>query len=122
MTITAARKPRATPAPLFAGQSTREHTAPLHDDFVCDLQDLLRHHIAGIGDDTLRTLGAAIRERWGGDKPYIARRPGEGRSERNAAIRREYRRGDPVPLLMRRHNVSRVTVWRVLGQDVPGEA
>lgn len=121
MTITRTAPRRQPAAPLFAGQST-SHAAPLQDDFVCDLQDLMRAHVQGITDETLRALGGAIRERWGGDKPYIARRPGEGRSERNAAIQRDFRRGDTVPLLMRRYQLSRVTVWRILGRDMDGEA
>ena len=124
MTITAARPTtpaarRPASAPLFEGQSTTGPGAPapqpMGDDFVVDLQGIVRQHIAKIPDDILHAIGAAIRERWGGDRPYIAKRPGEGRSERNATIRREFRRGDSVPLLARRHQLGRRQILRIVG-------
>lgn len=126
MTITAARAPRKSDpntdasAPLFVGQSTTGPglpAAPHHlvDDFVIDVQTTIRRIASNIQDDTINAIGAAIRERWGGDRPYIAKRPGEGRSERNAAIRREFRRGDSIPLLSRRHNLGRRQILRIVG-------
>lgn len=118
MTIATARKPapaKAQPAePLFQGQSY--HAAP--DDFVCDVLSLVLELAPGITGAQAAQVDAALRERWGGDRPYIAKRQGEGRSDRNAAIRRDYQRGESIALLCRRYQVSRVTVWRVLGVEV----
>lgn len=119
MTITAARKPTTrsaqAAAPLFHGQST-VHQPAVDDDFVCDVLAIVRQ-LAGIGEEQAAAVDAAVRERWGGDRPYIAKRQGEGRSDRNAAIRRDFQRGESVALLVRRYNLSRSTIWRVLGMD-----
>ena len=120
MSITAAKpaKKTATAAdaapPLFVGQS---HQAPAggEDDFVCDVVALLRSARSDLTDEQAARIDAALRERWGGDRPYIARRLGQGRSDRNEAIRRDHRRGVSIPVLCRRYEVSRVTVWRVVG-------
>lgn len=120
MTIVTTRKP-ATPAqaaaPLFHGQSTAHAAPAIDDDFVCDVLALVRLLAAGVTAEQLAAIDAAARERWGGDRPYIAKRQGEGRSDRNAAIRRDFQRGESIPLLMRRYNLSRVTIWRVLELD-----
>jgi len=99
-------------APLFNGQSSGSGGG---DDFVCDVLAMVRDLIPGFSADQAAAVDLALRERWGGDRPYIAKRHGEGRSDRNAAIRRDHQRGESVALLCRRYQVSRVTVWRVLG-------
>lgn len=113
MSITPTRKkPRTeTPAPLFVGQST----AHAEDDFVCDVLAVLRQLAGGVTEQQVAQIDATLRERWGGDRPYIAKRRGEGRSDRNAAIRRDHQRGESIPFLMRRYQLSRVTIWRILG-------
>lgn len=120
MTITAARKPTTrsaqAAAPLFHGQSTA-HQPAVDDDFVCDVLALVQQIAGNVTPDQVAQVDAALRERWGGDRPYIAKRQGEGRSDRNAAIRRDFQRGESVALLVRRYNLSRVTIWRVLGMD-----
>ncbi len=121
MTITAARKttPRNA-APLFNGQSTAIQPA-VEDDFVCDVLALVQQIAGGITAEQAAQVDAALRERWGGDRPYIAKRHGEGRSDRNAAIRRDFQRGESVALLMRRYQLSRVTIWRVLGMEMAND-
>jgi Mor family transcriptional regulator len=121
MSITAARKTTSKPsaAPLFHGQSTAQQPEVV-DDFVCDVLALVRQIAGSVTEQQAAQVDAAVRERWGGDRPYIAKRHGEGRSDRNAAIRRDYQRGESIPLLMRRYQLSRVTIWRVLGMN--GEA
>lgn len=120
MTIAAAKtsKPKPATAPLFTGQSTTGpgvERAMGSDDFVCDLLRIAGQVLGGIDGDQARAIDTAVREQWGGDRPYIAKRVGEGRSERNEAIRRDHRRGEAVALIMRRHQVSRRTVYRVVG-------
>ena len=83
------------------------------DDFVCDLIALARQ-LTGISADDAAALESAVRDRWGGDRPYIAKRDEKRRSERNAAIRSDRQRGDAVTLLAQRYGLSRHTVWRVL--------
>ena len=55
-----------------------------------------------------------IRERWGGDRPYVAIRPGSGRSERNDRIRRDHGAGERIPLLERRYGLTRSQLHRIL--------
>lgn len=115
MTITRTPKP-AKSAPLFEGQST---AAPCPcDDFVSDVLAIVQQVAASVTPEQAAKVDAALRERWGGDRPYIAKRRGEGRSDRNAAIRRDFQRGESIPFLMRRYSLSRVTIWRVLGVEV----
>jgi Mor family transcriptional regulator len=106
-----------TSAPLFCGQSTA-HSAPSPaDDFVSDVMALVQQMAPGITPEQATAVDAALRDRWGGDRPYIAKRHGDGRSDRNAAMRRDHQRGESIALLCRRYQVSRVTVWRVLGLE-----
>lgn len=83
------------------------------DDFVCDLIAMVQQ-LSSISANEAATLEAAVRDRWGGDRPYIAKRDEKRRSERNAAIRSDHQRGDAVTLLVQRYGLSRHTVWRVL--------
>jgi hypothetical protein len=119
MSISTTRKPtaKAQPAaPLFHGQSY--HADP--DDFVCDVVVMVRQHLPAMPDEAAAAVDAALRERWGGDRPYIAKRHGEGRSDRNAAIRRDFQRGESVALLSRRYSLSRMSIYRVLGLECAG--
>jgi len=123
MTTTAATKPatpraRAASPGLFVGQSTTGAGLPepdYPDDFVCDVVRIVADVVAGLSEEQKRAVNEAVRERWGGDRPYIARRLGEGRSERNAAIRRDHQRGESIALLCRRYDLCRRQVLRVLG-------
>lgn len=114
MTLTASQRKR--PAAVFHGQSTAHAPAPGADDFVCDLIAIVRARVPGMTEEQAAAVDAEARARWGGDSPYIAKRPGDGRSARNESIRRDHRRGAAVPLLMRRYNLSRVTIWRIVGE------
>lgn len=117
MTITATRKTTTrTAAPLFHGQSTAQPPA-MDDDFVCDVLALVQQIAGNVTPDQVAQVDAAVRERWGGDRPYIAKRQGEGRSDRNAAIRRDFQRGESIPLLMRRYELCRRQILRVLKLD-----
>jgi Mor family transcriptional regulator len=119
MSITPSKKSprRQADASLFTGQSShREVLAQEHtDDFVVQVLDIVRKVVPGMTEDHCRAADQAIRAFGGGDRPYIARRLGDGRSERNAAIRRDHQRGESIPFLMRRYQISRMTVYRALG-------
>lgn len=118
MSIT--RTPKAQkPAPLFAGQSTA--ASAIEDDFVVDVVAVVRQCAADLTAEQAATIDAALRDRWGGDRPYISKRRGEGRSDRNAAIRRDFQRGESVPFLMRRYSLCRRQILRVLKlEEGPG--
>lgn len=60
------------------------------------------------------TADRHMREVWGGDRPYIARRAGDGLSTRNAAIRRDHQAGERIPLLVRRYGLTARQISRIV--------
>jgi hypothetical protein len=97
---------------LFVGQSTQD--APHTDDFVDDVLAMVARLVPGLTAEQCSAAGAAVRERWGGDRPYIARRAGEGRSDRNAAIKRDYLRGERLALLERRYGLTQRRLLQII--------
>lgn len=55
-----------------------------------------------------------VRGTFGGERAYIGRKQGEGRSARNEQIRRDYRNGERIPLLMRRYGLGRTQLHEIL--------
>lgn len=55
-----------------------------------------------------------VRELFGGSQVYVPRRAGDGRAERNDAIRRDYRSGERIGLLARRYGLSPAQIWRIV--------
>ncbi len=93
---------------------------PVHDDVIeytiaCalalsppEIRKELRDHIA-------KHASGQARRVFGGDRVYISRRLGEGTSERNAAIKRDYwQGGEHIPLLERRYGLSSSHIWRII--------
>lgn len=118
MTITATRKTTTrTAAPLFHGQSTANNAATNQDDFVSWFVAAAQEECPEMTDEQAARLASRACGTWGGDRPYIAKRQGEGRSDRNAAIRRDFQRGESIPLLMRRYELCRRQILRVLKLD-----
>jgi Mor family transcriptional regulator len=100
--------------PLFVGQSTDE--LEYTDDFVDDVLRVVGALVPDMTPEQCRAAAAAVRDRWGGDRPYIARRAGEGRSSRNEQIVAEYRRGERAEFLARRWGLSYVQIWRIINR------
>lgn len=86
------------------------------DDLVADVLRRV-HEAASIDQDIVRRIDRETRETWGGDRVYVARRAGDGKSERNEAIRRDHRSGDHVGLLARRYGISKWQVARIVAAD-----
>lgn len=84
------------------------------DDIVQDILSLVLSMAPGFTAALARQVDAQVRERWGGDRPFIARRVGEGRSARNAAIRRDYLAGERLTLLERRYGLSERHLLRII--------
>lgn len=89
-----------------------------HTDII---QDIMERVAEQLGDranaEALKRIEASIRQDWGGDRPYIARIGEDARaaiSARNAAILRDFRKGESVMLIMRRYDVSRSRVYQIL--------
>lgn len=65
-------------------------------------------------DEHVKQADQIIRAKWNGDRPYIAKLAGEGSSERNNAIWREYQRGERVCYLAIKHKLSPRHVERII--------
>lgn len=111
--IEAKPKAKASDRSLFVGQST-EHAAPSSEDFVDDVLALVASMVPNLTPACCAAVGQAVRERWGGDRPYIARRAGDGRSGRNEAIRRDYLKGERLALLERRYSLTQRRLLQII--------
>ena len=105
------------------------HFQPVQADLVIEVIDAFKPNENDIIDDILRrviamapnfsaALAAQVdreaRKQWGGDRPYISVRSGAGTSSRNAAIKRDYRAGEHIPLLERRYGLSKSRLWEII--------
>jgi hypothetical protein len=111
MSIKPTQKKHQT-GPLFVGQATDdlEYT----DDFVDDVLRVVGSLVPDMTPEQCREAAAAVRDRWGGDRPYIARRSGDGYSARNDQIRRDYMRGERFELLERRYGLTRRRLMQIV--------
>lgn len=103
-----------TAAPKPGKQAAAAPYLPDDNDIVADMLATVRELWPDLAPQKLAQAEAQIRERWGGDRPYISRRAGEGRSARNQAIRRDHQAGERVALLERRYGLSRFQIHRIL--------
>lgn len=97
-----------------AALAADEDPLPSGDDIVTDI---LRRVIAmapAFSAALARQVEQSVRRDWGGDRVFIARREGEGRSQRNDAIRRDYLAGERLALLERRYGLSQRQLLRVI--------
>ncbi len=116
MSIKPARTQKPATATLFAGQSSEYQAPGVH--LIDEAFDAVLHFLrAGMTEeDAKEAARCAIASAWKGSRWYVS-----GRSDisaRNAAIQAEFRRGEHISLLMRRHQLSAVQVWRIVN-NVP---
>lgn len=106
-------------APAVA-QPTRPAVEPAFEpsehDIVADILAAVQDIWPELEPDKLRQAEAQIRERWGGDRPYISRRAGYGSSSRNQAIVRDHRNGERVPYLARRYQLTPRRILQILSE------
>jgi Mor family transcriptional regulator len=55
-----------------------------------------------------------VRDVFGGDRLYVARRPGESTSQRNEEIRRLHQNGERVSYLERKFKLSARQIYRII--------
>jgi len=73
-----------------------------------EVRAYLREHMAP-------QVSAQARKIFGGDRVFIGKRSGDTRSERNAAIKRDYwQSGERIALLERRYGLSASHLWRII--------
>lgn len=69
-----------------------------------------------LDEAALKKIELDVRQQWGGDRPYIGLKTGEGHSERNSRIYRQHLAGERSEFLARRHSLSKSQVERIIGQ------
>jgi Mor family transcriptional regulator len=83
-------------------------------DILSRLQDALSDAKGGLTPELVKGVEAGIRADWGGDRVFIAKRRGEGHSNRNSRIMRDYLGGERLKLLARRYELSERQVLRII--------
>ena len=101
-------KPQRSPRTLVDRQPEA-----VPDDFVSDVLAVVAS-VAPLAPEQVAAAEAEVRARWGGDRPYIAHRAGEGKSQRNEQIRRDYLRGERLALLERRYGLSQRRLLQII--------
>lgn len=106
-------------SPAAAPVDSQPTGRTLLDDVVTDI--LARVDAAlREGDETdaaLAQVEREVRRDWGGERPYIAKAGESARREqslRDEQIRRDFRRGERVALLARRHGISERRIRKIL--------
>jgi Mor family transcriptional regulator len=96
---------------------TKNHNS---NDIVSDiLQRCLKAATANAGqltDKAIAEVERDVRLDWGGDRPFIAKRAGEGHSQRNSRIMRDYLSGERLALLQRRYELTPRRILQIIKQ------
>ncbi|ARV17485.1 hypothetical protein AEP_00525 [Curvibacter sp. AEP1-3] len=100
--------------PTHSKAATPAAHAGSENDIIEDMLSLVLAMAPGFTAELAKQADKQIRAKWAGDRPYIARRSGEGSSERNAQIKADYLRGERIALLERRYKVSRSRLWQII--------
>lgn len=88
------------------------------DDLVADI--LARATAAADKNEGVLTAEMAdriereVRSDWGGDRVFIPKRAGEGHSDRNARIVRDYLSGERLAFLERRYGLSQRRLLQII--------
>lgn len=115
-------KPAKPKPPTASPLAAPVHTPPpmpwdgASDDIVADILRRVAALTPGFTAALAAQIDREVREMWGRDRCYIARRAGEGTSSRNAAIRRDHRNGERIGLLCRRYGLTRQRIHQILAQ------
>jgi len=107
----------APPAPPAQATPPTAPTMPWDgagDDIVADILQRVVAITPGFTAALAAQVDRDVRDLWGGDRPYIARRAGEGSSQRNAAIRRDWRAGERIGYLVRKYGLTRQRIHQIL--------
>ena len=95
-------------------------TATPPDDLVTDILDRLAYKVGVMPRRLALEIDREVRKEWGGETHYIARNGAAARFEllqRDERIRADARRGEHIPLLARRHNISEKRVRQIIAND-----
>lgn len=92
-------------------------------DIVKDTFDRIRSAMVELGllspdiDDKMRLAERAVRQDWGGERPYIAKGSEDAArqmSARNRAIIRDWKNGERLCFIARKYGISRQRVKQII--------
>lgn len=84
-------------------------------DLISDLLARVIQMAPGFTAALAAQVERETREKWGGDRVYVQRKGGT-LSHRNEVIKREYRAGERIALLQRRHGLSPARLWQIINE------
>lgn len=98
--------------------NTEMDTEIVEQDIITDALNIVKSIVeknnGQLNDEQMKQADTLIRAKWWGDRPYIARQAGEGRSERNDAIFRDYQRGEHICYLSIKYKITKKQIRRII--------
>ena len=104
---------------------TQKQDAAAQQDIIIDIMQRVRAMLAqppatqADADRALAQLEKDVRATWGGDRPYIAHRSGDGHSERNSRIWRAWQQGQHISYMARKEGISPRRVEQIVREMRP---
>lgn len=91
-------------------------------DLIADIRTRIIASLQGAGVSAevagmvATEVTAGVAQDWAGERPYISRQATirDQIDARNRALLRDWQRGERIPLLMRRYQISRPHLYRIL--------
>jgi Mor family transcriptional regulator len=114
-----AKKVNQTQAALIGANESEVFQAQ-HNDLIDDVLLRVMEAAPGLSATLAREIGQKVRHDWAGDTVkvcYIARESRAVRSQRNEAIKRDWQRGERLPLLERRYGLSERRIRQILFEE-----
>jgi Mor family transcriptional regulator len=88
------------------------------DDLVADILSRVKLAVdenqGAFTADMVEKIEREVRADWGGDRVFIPKRMGDGHSERNSRIFRDYLNGERLALLERRYSLSQRRLLQII--------
>ena len=107
-----AAPPPPPPPPPQPAQAQAQ--APAHNDIISDILGRVISMAPNFSLALAEQIDRETRKMWGGDRPYISTRRGEGKSTRNDRIKSDYQKGAHVAFLMRHYDLSASRIREIL--------
>jgi Mor family transcriptional regulator len=105
---------------MTATQSQPDKPNCYANDIVADILQrclaLAQKNQAPLTEKDIAEVEREVRNDWGGDRPFIAKRNGEGHSQRNSRIMRDYLAGERLKLLERRYGLTQRRLLQIIKQ------
>ena len=105
------------PKAALIGANESEVFQAQHNDLIDDVLLRVMEAAPGLSATLAREISAQVRHDWAGDTIfYICKNTNAMRNSRDEAIRRDWQRGEHLPLLERRYGLSERRIRQILHQ------